>query len=364
MKSIRIISTGSYLPGEPLTNNDLEQLVGALSPEILEQVQVERRHWLIDPQTGEHRETCSDMAVKAVRQALELAALQPEQIDLLIVSTSSPDYPLPPMVTLIQDKLGLRRCATLEVRSGCSGAASALDVARLYLERGIYQRAVVIGCEAISPILAPAFIGKDPELLRVRDRLGIYSFGDGAAAIVLEATELDSGEGVLGSAMACVGGGKKPGMLIPVGGTNTPLHRLKDQRVELKVDFSASGKFTPYVLTEALRDLLACAHVRAETIDLCIIPEGNTRYLRDELSQAGLLTDEWLALDDKIFENLALVGNTGSAALPLALDYAWKTGRVKSGDRLMLLAIESSKWIYAGMVLVWSALPYAQSRGE
>ena len=86
-----------------------------------------------------------------------------------------------------------------------------------------------------------------------------------------------------------------------------------------------------------------------------MIPEGNAGYMTDELRAAGLLTPEWLALEKKIFENLALVGATGSAAVPIALDYAWTTGKVKAGDRVMILAIETSKWKYAGTVLAWTA---------
>lgn len=357
MKSVQILSTGSYLPGPPISNAALQRFAGDLPPEVLAQVQVEHRHWLVDAGTGEHRETNSDMAVKAVRQALELAGMGPEEVDLLVLSTSSPDYPLPPTVTLVQEQLGLARCATLEIRSGCAGSVQGLDAARLYLERGIYRTAVVVGSEAISPILAPMVAGKEPDRLRMRDRLALYSFGDGAGAMVLRARE--EGAGILGSAMACVGGGKRPGMIIPGGGTARPLREaLAEGQVQLRVDFSASARWTPHVLDEALRGVLQATGVEAASIDLCLIPEGNTAYLRAELEQAGLLTPEWLALQGKICENLALVGNTGSAAVPLALDHAWKTGRVKSGDRVMLLAMESSKWIYAGMVLTWAAPPF------
>lgn len=360
IKSARIVSTGSYLPGEPLTNETLESLLGPLSPELLEQVQVERRHWLVNPITGEYHETNSDMAAKAAKQALELANIDPNDVDLLVLSTASPDYPLPPMVTLVQEKLGLRRCATLEIRSGCCGTVEALDVARLYLERGIYQTAIVIGSEAISPLLAPQFLGKDPSSLRARDRLNIYSFGDGAAAMVLTATQDEPG--FVGSAMACVGGNKKPGMIIPGGGTNALLTTLDQKKaclMELKVDFTNSGKFTPHVLNEALVDVLKRSSTTAESIDFCFLPEGNAGYLRSEIEHSHLQTSEWVVLGDKIFENLCLVSNTGSAAVPLALDYAWKTGKLKSGDRIMLLAIETSKWLYAGIVLDWSAEPCA-----
>jgi 3-oxoacyl-[acyl-carrier-protein] synthase III len=95
--------------------------------------------------------------------------------------------------------------------------------------------------------------------------------------------------------------------------------------------------------------------VEADAIDLCVIPEGNATYMTDELREAGLLTPEWTSIEPKIFENLTLVGATGSAAVPLAMDYAWKTGAVSKGEMVMLLAIETSRWKYAGWVFPWTA---------
>lgn len=355
MKHVRVLSTGSYLPGDPITNQQMESFVGPLPPDILEGIQVRTRHWIVDPSTGEHRESNTDMAYSAVKQALDLAGVAPAEVELLVLCTASPDYLLPPEVTFVQDRMELRRCATLEIRSGCAGAAEGLDVARLYLERGIYRTAVVVGSETISPLLVPMFRGRSPDGVRMRDRLTLYNFGDGAAAMVLRAFE--DGEGILGARAACVGGGKKPGMQIVGGGTAEPLHtqQARKQLVELRVDVVESGRFTPFVLTEALRDLCETSNIPAESIDHCIVPEGNAGYMTDEMRDAGCLTPEWLAVQDKILENLALVGATGSAALPLAVDYGWKTGRIKQGDRLMLLAIETSKWKYAGMVLPWTA---------
>jgi 3-oxoacyl-[acyl-carrier-protein] synthase III len=354
----RILGTGSFLPGEPIGNDTLEELVGPLPPDILEGIQVKRRHWMIDPATGEHQINNSGMATEATRIALDAAGIAAEDIDLLVLSTASPDYLLPPLVTFVQEALGLERCATVEIRSGCAGAVEALDVARLYLERGIHETAVVIGSEAISPLLVPIFLGKDPEQIRMRDRMNPYNFGDGAGAIVLQAGE---GDGVLGSAIASVGGLKKPAMQIVGAGTHEPIHKqlLAKTLVDLKVDVVESGRFTPYVLTEALSAVVASSGVRAEDIDLCIIPEGNAGYMVDELEEAGLLTPEWIALADKIYENLTEVGATGSAAVPLALDDAWRKGRLEPGDIVMLLAIETSKWKYAGMVLTWTAAPIA-----
>jgi 3-oxoacyl-[acyl-carrier-protein] synthase III len=363
MNSVRVVSTGSYLPGEPLSNDDIAALVGHLPEDILEGIQVKRRHWMIDPKTGEHRTSNSEMATAAVREALDAAELEPAQVELIVSSTASPEYHLPPMVTLVQERLGIASCATMEIRSGCAGFVEALDVARMYLERGSYSTAVVVGSEAISPLLAPVYLGKDPESIRMRDRMNPYNFGDGAGAVVLRTNGPD-GDGIIGSAIASVGGERKAAMQVIGGSTHAPIHKQLEAKllVELKVDVVASGEVTPYVLTEGLTEVLRASGVAAEDIDVCVIPEGNAGYMVEELRQAGLLTPEWIALEGKIFENLTEVGATGSAAVPLALDLAWKTGRVKQGDRVMLLAIETSKWKYAGAVLTWTAAPYGAAK--
>jgi 3-oxoacyl-[acyl-carrier-protein] synthase III len=253
----------------------------------------------------------------------------------------------------------------VDVRSGCAGAIEALDVARMYLERGAYETAVVVGSEAISPLCVPVFLGQDANRVRMRDRLGIYSFGDGAGAMVLTSEEADDGGFFGDAALGCVGGERKPGMQVIGGGTHAPLHRQLEAKrlIDLRVDVVESGRFTPYVLTEGLKETLERAGVAADAVDMCVIPEGNATYMTDELREAGLLTPEWTALEPKIFENLTLVGATGSAAAPIALDYAWKTGAVKEGDLVMLLAIETSKWKYGGMVLPWTAAPVPQRAG-
>jgi 3-oxoacyl-[acyl-carrier-protein] synthase-3 len=302
------------------------------------------------------------MATTAVREALDSAELEPGQVELIVSSTASPDFHLPPLVTMVQENLGIARCATTEIRSGCAGFVEAFEVARMYLERGTYKTAVVVGSEAISPLLAPVYLGKDPERIRMRDRMNPYNFGDGAGAVVLQADD-EEGDGILGGAIASVGGERPAAMQVIGGSTHAPIHQQLEAKllVELKVDVVASGEVTPYVLTEGLTEVLRASGVSADDVDLCVIPEGNAGYMVEELRAAGLLTPEWVALEDKIFENLTEVGATGSAAVPLALDLAWKTGRAKQGDCVMLLAIETSKWKYAGSVLTWTAAPYDAS---
>lgn len=360
MKQIKVVATGSYLPGDPISNEEVERYAGELPTDVLEGLQVKTRHWLADPRTGDQSETNSEMATKAAREALKNGGLEPGEVELLVLSTASPDYHLPPTVTFVQDALGLRRCATVEIRSGCAGAIEGLDVARMYLERGRYANAVVIGSEAISPLIVPVFAGKDPAKVRMREKTGIYSFGDGAGAMVLTAAK-DGEGGVLGSAIACVGGGHKPGMQVVGGGTHIP---FKDQLaakrpIEMKIDVVASGEFTPHVIVEGMKETVDAAGIAAEQIDVCIIPEGNAEYMTDELREAGLLTEEWTALEPKILENLSMVGATGSAAVPLCVDYGWKTGKLVPGQTVMLLAVETSKWKYGGWVFPWTAAPTA-----
>jgi 3-oxoacyl-[acyl-carrier-protein] synthase-3 len=362
---VKIVSTGSYLPGDPIDNETMERLAGPVPDDVLEGLQVKTRHWCVNPETGEHLEGNTEMAHKAIVEALDLAGIEPEEVELLVVSTASPEYHLPAASTFVQEKLGLRSCATIDVRSGCAGAVEALDVARMYLERGAYETAVVVGSEAISPLCVPVFLEGGPNKVRMRDRLGIYSFGDGAGALVLKADE-DEDAGIFGdAALACVGGERKPGMQVIGGGTHAPLAQQRDAKrlIELKVDVVESGRFTPYVLTEGLKETLERAGVSAQAVDMCVIPEGNATYMTDELREANLLTPEWTELEPKIFENLELVGATGSAAAPIALDYAWKTGAVKEGDMVMLLAIETSKWKYGGIVFPWTAAPVPAKEG-
>ena len=353
-RSPQIVSTGGYQPGEPITNDVIERLVGPLPDDVMEGISIQQRFWMIDPETGAHRENNSEMAFKAAKQALDSAGVDAAEVDLMILATGTPDYPLPPAVNLVQDLLGLERCSTLELRSGGAGGVQGLDIARFYVERGLYDTALVIGSEAISPVLAPLYLGKDSEKIRMRERMPLYMFGDGAGAFLVRAG--DEG-GILGAASACIGGGRKPGIHCVGGGTHQPIHEqlAKSRPIDLQVDVLGAGDFTPQMVVEALRDTLARSGVGADSIDLCLIPEGNVGWMLDSLREHGLETSDWVALEGKVFDNLAQMGAVGCAAVPLFLDHAWRHGMVRPGDRVMLIGVESTKWIYAGMVLDWTA---------
>src|SRR3954454_16963597 len=299
-----IAGTGGYQPGEPIPTSEIERMVGPLPDDVRENLSIVQRFWMIDPETGEHRENNADMSYKAAVQALETAEIEAGEIDLMIQATGTPEYPLPATVNLVQGMLGIEKCATLEIRSGGAGWPQGVDIARFYLEQGSYETALVIGSESVSPVLAPIFLGKTPDQIRARDKMPVYMFGDGAAASVIQAKEGDGG--LMPGAMRAIGGTRKPGIWSVGGGSHEPLHvqQAKPRLVDLRVDVVGAGDFTPIMVTEALTDCLARSGVPADSIDHCLIPEGNVGWMLDSLREAGLMTDEWRAMEGKIFDNL------------------------------------------------------------
>lgn len=346
-----IVGTGGYQPGEPISNDDLERLVGALPAQVLDGLGIEQRFWMIDPDTGAHRESNTDMATEAARRALADAGVDATEVDLILVSTGTPEYPLPPTANLVQERLGMDRCATLEVRSGGAGWVQCLDIARLYLTSGMATTALVIGSEAISPVLAPLYLHRDVERIRMRERIPLYLFGDGAGAAVL--TVGDGPGGLLGGATCAIGGDRPPGIRSVGGGTHAPLHvqAASPRLVDLQVDVVGAAEVTPKMVTEAITHGLAACDVPVDTIDWCLVPEGNAGWMLDALQAAGLRTPEWTQLTGRVIDSLARTGAVGSAAVPLFLDRARRSGQVRAGQRVLLVGVESTKWIYASTVV-------------
>lgn len=359
-RHVSILSTGAYLPGDPIDNAALERLAGPLPDDILQGMEVQRRHWMIDPLTGEHRTSTSKMGTAAARQALDRAGLEPGDIDLLVMSTASPDYVLPAAATYVQEQLGLERCAVIEVRAGCVGAVQAVDIARRNLADGTYRNALVVASESISPFLAPFYLGMDPHRVRMRDRLTLYTFGDGAGAIVMRAGEPGSvHRSTVPEVFAtqCIGGLRKPGMVVLGGGTDAPMaeQQRRKRLMDIRLDIPGTAEVGPRVFVEALKDMLGRSGLAMSDIDACVLPEGNAEYFSSEFEAVGLNTEDHAALQKNIVENLTDVGATGSAAVPLALDAGWVEGRIRPGDTVMLLAIEASRYLYAGLTLGWEA---------
>ncbi|WP_203453465.1 3-oxoacyl-ACP synthase III family protein [Jiangella aurantiaca] len=349
-----VAGTGSYLPGEPIGNDLIDSLVGPLPQEVAEDIAISSRHWIIDPATGSHHERNSELAAAAGRAALDDAGVDPADVDLLVLATATPEYPLPPTVNLVQDQLGIGTCATYELRSGGAGTVQALELVRLLIEAGTHRTALVIGSETTSPALAPIFLGVPSSKVRIRDRIPVYMFGDGAGAVVLRAEAGPAG-GLVGGATGAIGPGRAPGIQVIGGGTHAPVHEQAAAKrlVTLKVDVVAAGHFAPALVAEAIGETLAASGAGADEIDVCVVPEGTSGWMREAMTEGAVERDEWTKITGEFVDSLSRRGALGCAGPLVCLDDAARAGQLRPGQRVLLVGIESSKWVHAGVLIDW-----------
>ncbi|NPC56186.1 beta-ketoacyl-ACP synthase III [Caenimonas soli] len=307
-KYSRITGTGSYLPPRRVTNADLATELAAKGVETSDQWIVERtgiraRHFAAaDAST-------SDLGVQAARQALEAAGVRAEEIDLIIVATSTPDMIFPSAACILQHKLGIAGCPAFDVQAVCSGFVYALTIADSMIKTGAASKALVIGAEVFSRILD------------FNDRTTCVLFGDGAGAVVLEASDTP---GILASDLHA--DGKHVGILC-VPGTVAGGKVLGDPL--LKMDGQAVFKLAVGVLEEAARATLAKAGKTEADIDWLIPHQANIRIMQGTAKKLKLPLDKLVVTVDEH-------GNTSAASIPLALDAAVRSGKIKKGDTLML----------------------------
>ncbi len=304
----RISGTGSYLPPRRLTNADLTAELAAKGVEtsddwIVERTGIQARHFAA-PEVG-----CSDLGVEAARNALTAAGVQAEDIDLIIVATSTPDMVFPSVATMVQQKLGVAGCPAFDVQAVCSGFVYALSVADAMIQTGAASKALVIGAEVFSRILD------------FTDRRTCVLFGDGAGAVVLEASDTP---GILASDLHADGRYRD---ILCVPGTVSGGQVFGDPL--LKMDGPAVFKLAVGVLEDAARATLAKAGLQAGDIDWLIPHQANIRIMHSTAKRLKLPMDKVVVTVDQH-------GNTSAASIPLALDSAVRAGKVKKGDTLML----------------------------
>lgn len=304
----RIAGTGSYLPPRRLTNADLAAELAAKGVEtsdewIVERTGIRARHFAA-PEVGS-----SELALKASQRALEAAGLEASQIDLIIVATSTPDMVFPSTACILQHKLGNAGAAAFDVQAVCSGFVYALTVADAMIQSGAAQRALVVGAEVFS------------RLLDFTDRTTCVLFGDGAGAVVLEASDEP---GILASDLHA--DGKHVGILC-VPGHVSGGQVLGDPL--LKMDGQAVFKLAVGVLEDAARATLAKAGKTDADIDWLIPHQANIRIMQSTARKLKLPLDKVVVTVDQH-------GNTSAASIPLALDSAVRAGQVKRGQHLML----------------------------
>jgi len=304
----RIIGTGSYLPPRRLSNADLVAQLAADGIEtsdewIVERTGIRARHFA-DPTVSS-----SDLGVEAARRALEAAKLQPQDIDLIIVATSTPDMVFPSTACILQNKLGANGCPAFDVQAVCSGFVYALTVADAMIKAGTAHRALVIGAEVFSRILD------------FKDRTTCVLFGDGAGAVVLEGSDEP---GILASDLHA--DGKHVGILC-VPGHVSGGSVLGDP--VLKMDGQAVFKLAVGVLEDAARAALAKAGKQDSDIDWLIPHQANIRIMQSTAKKLKVPLDKVIVTVDQH-------GNTSAASIPLALDEGVRSGRVKPGQLVLL----------------------------
>lgn len=304
----RITGTGSYLPPRRLTNADLaaELAVNGLETSdewIVERTGIKARHFAAP-------DVCSsDLAVEAARQAMQAANVEASTIDLIIVATSTPDMVFPSVACIVQQKLGVGGCPAFDVQAVCSGFVYALTVADAMIKTGSAKRALVIGSEVFSRILD------------FSDRNTCVLFGDGAGAVVLEASDEP---GLLASDLHADG---KYVDILCVPGHVSGGKVLGDP--VLKMDGPAVFKLAVGVLESAARATLSKANMSDADIDWLIPHQANIRIMQSTAKKLKLPIEKLIVTVDQH-------GNTSAASIPLALDVSVRSGKIKRGDTLML----------------------------
>jgi 3-oxoacyl-[acyl-carrier-protein] synthase III len=302
----RIVGTGSYLPPRVVTNADFAARLDTSDAWIRERTGIAQRH------IADESQTSSDLALEASRAALSAAGIKAEDLDLIVVATSTPDYVFPSTACLLQAKLGVRNSAAFDLQAVCSGFVYALATADNFIRSGSHKRALVVGSEVFSRILD------------WNDRGTCVLFGDGAGAVVLAA-------------------GAKPGLHASV------LHADGSQAGILSVPGNISGgrivgspflqmqgsqvfKFAVKVLDEVARETVAAAGMRLEDVDWLIPHQANVRILEATARKLGLPMERLVVTVDHH-------GNTSAASIPLALDEFVRAGKIRPGHRVLMQGV-------------------------
>ncbi|PKO29057.1 MAG: 3-oxoacyl-ACP synthase [Betaproteobacteria bacterium HGW-Betaproteobacteria-9] len=304
----RISGTGSYLPPLRLTNADMVERLAAGGVEtsdewIVERTGIRARHFVADGVFA------SDMAAEACRKAMDAAGVDGSEIDLIIVATSTPDMVFPSTAAILQHKLGISGCPVFDVQAVCSGFIYGLTVADAMIRTGTAKKALVVGAEVFS------------RLLDFSDRTTCVLFGDGAGAVVLEASDVP---GILATDIHA--DGKHAGILC-VPGHVSGGKVLGDPL--LKMDGQAVFKLAVGVLEDTARAVLTKAGRSEADIDWLIPHQANIRIMQSTARKLKLPMDKVVVTVDE-------QGNTSAASIPLALDHAVRADQVKKGDTLLL----------------------------
>lgn len=323
----RIAGTGSYAPENKLTNRDLEQMVDTSD------VWIQSRTGIQERRIARKDQAASDLAAEAAQKALKAAGLLPDDIDLIVVATVTPDTMMPSTACWLQAKLQCKRAMAFDVSAACSGFVYALSVADNFIRAGSAQSALVVGVDTFSKIM------------NYQDRNTCVLFGDGAGAVVLEAT---TGDSHILSTHLFSDGAYADILEVPAGGSRMPAtQETVDQRLHTMVMRNGQEVFKSAVrsMSEAIQHALEQNDLTVEDVDLLIPHQANIRIIEAVGQKLGLSSE-------KVFTNLHHYGNTSAASIPLALDEAVRADKIKSGD-VVALAAFGAGFTWGSAIVRW-----------
>lgn len=326
MQRARITGTGGFLPETVWTNAKLESMMDTSDEWIRKRTGIGQRH------LAAAGEGSSDLGAPAARDALVNAGVAPEDVELIICCTTTPDYLFPATACLIQDRIGARNAGAFDLNAACTGFVSGLATANAYIRAGVYRTVLVVGTEAQT------------NRLNWAKRETAVLFGDGAGATLLQAEDGD--RGVLSTFLGADGSDGDM-LIIPGGGSKAPLTKANMDGSGLDIEMKGAELFkrATVLFEEASMKALESARLRLDDVDLFVPHQANARIIGAAAKRLGLP-------EEKVVLNLERVANTTSASIPLALHEAVVKGRVKDGD-LLLLAGFGAGLTWGAAVIRW-----------
>ena len=320
----QIVGWGYVVPDKVITNKDLEQIVDTTDEWIRSRTGIEERHVAADP-----KETTATLATEASRRALAVADVHPGKVDLIICSTSSPEYIFPATACLVQDALGANNAGAYDLSAACSGFVYGLSMARGLILTGDAEYVLVIGSETLSRIVDWT------------DRNTCVLFGDGAGAVLVAASDVPGG--ILATELGSDGSGGNA-LILPAGGSAMPtsLETVSNGSHYARMDGKAVFRFATRVMASATRDVVKKAGWTLDDVDVVIPHQANLRIIQSSVLRQLKIPEE------KVFINVQRYGNTSTASIPIALCEAIEAGKVKQGDNLVFVGF--------GAGLTWAAV--------
>jgi len=323
-----------------VTNDDFIRIFGKRATYIDRRLPHKSRYCAIDISTGTALTKNSDMALGASRDAISMAGISADDIDMIIFASASPDYLLPPCFTILQSKLGILRCMGMDIRSGCSGFGTAMITAQQYIENDMAGTVLVVGSE-LNSTRSSFLYQQGLEKFPMHALFNLMLFGDGAGAVVMQTTEGD--EGIFCSLMSSTKAHSPSGSRLEVGGSVAPfpVDTIKKEDWIIYQEPQLTEEMIPKVFVEAVERFLSHSGLGLEAFDSYIFPIDSPGILSKVL-------DYLPGLDaDKVVSIASEGGSMVNASIPVTLCKAYQEGKLRKGNRVLIYAAENTQWQYA-----------------